>query len=235
MAAGSPRTDCRLRTGKPMHPIEALVVPLGLSLRKRRPDGNAGLGNDPDLAGPQHIRLTSPSFEEGGTIPKRHCGQLIGQDISPALAWSPLPRQTKSALLVVEDLDASGRGRESKPSWRSSLILPVWPKAPCSRATGPSNSWLPGIATTGLARFRGMESTATGSTSPRWTSRSIWPGSPDPTCSWRLWPGMCSPPARSPESAPRRAFLRLRKDFQLAARSAGGRRRSSVRWSAGGR
>ncbi len=89
-----------------MHPIEALVVPIGLSLRKRRPDGNAGLGNDPDLAGPQHIRLTSPSFEEGGTIPKRHCGQLIGQDISPALAWSPLPRQTKSALLVVEDLDA---------------------------------------------------------------------------------------------------------------------------------
>ena len=89
-----------------MHPIEALVVPIGLTLRKRRPDVTAGIGNDPDLAGPQHIRLTSPSFEEGGTIPKRHCGQLIGQDISPALAWSPLPRPTKTALLVIEDLDA---------------------------------------------------------------------------------------------------------------------------------
>jgi phosphatidylethanolamine-binding protein (PEBP) family uncharacterized protein len=125
-----------------MHPIEALVVPIGLSLRKRRPDVTTGIGNDPDLAGPQHIRLTSPSFEEGGTIPKRYCGQLIGQDISPALAWSPLPRQTRSALLVIEDLDAL----RAKPGILTIAAFVPHPAGLAEGALQPSNRALQFLA-----------------------------------------------------------------------------------------
>jgi phosphatidylethanolamine-binding protein (PEBP) family uncharacterized protein len=38
-------------------------------------------------------------------VPARHCGQFIGDDISPALAWSALPAGTKGLVFVLEDLD----------------------------------------------------------------------------------------------------------------------------------
>jgi len=50
------------------------------------------------------ILLTSPSFSEGGAIPKRHSGE--GDNLSPSLSWSGLPPSTKSIVLLVEDPDA---------------------------------------------------------------------------------------------------------------------------------
>jgi Raf kinase inhibitor-like YbhB/YbcL family protein len=50
------------------------------------------------------MRLTSPSFEAGGEIPRRHTCQ--GEDLSPALAWADVPAGAKTLALVVDDPDA---------------------------------------------------------------------------------------------------------------------------------
>lgn len=88
-----------------MHPVEALLFPVGRLLRNRRPDETASIANTPELATPHRIALTSPAFRDGQVVPAKHCGRFIGKDISPALAWDPLPADTKSLVLVLEDLD----------------------------------------------------------------------------------------------------------------------------------
>jgi Raf kinase inhibitor-like YbhB/YbcL family protein len=50
------------------------------------------------------IQMTSPVFKEGETIPEKYTCE--GDDLSPPLAWSQLPEQTKSVALVCEDPDA---------------------------------------------------------------------------------------------------------------------------------
>jgi Raf kinase inhibitor-like YbhB/YbcL family protein len=50
------------------------------------------------------LRLVSEAFDEGGTIPARFT--CDGADVSPPLAWSPVPTGTTSLALVVEDPDA---------------------------------------------------------------------------------------------------------------------------------
>jgi Raf kinase inhibitor-like YbhB/YbcL family protein len=48
--------------------------------------------------------LTSPAFQENGTIPQKYT--CDGQGISPPLAWSGAPAATRSFALVVRDPDA---------------------------------------------------------------------------------------------------------------------------------
>ncbi len=50
------------------------------------------------------LQLDSPAFEAGGMIPARHT--CDGEDLSPALRWSPPPDNTQSLVLIAEDLDA---------------------------------------------------------------------------------------------------------------------------------
>ncbi|HLK89424.1 MAG TPA: YbhB/YbcL family Raf kinase inhibitor-like protein [Polyangia bacterium] len=50
------------------------------------------------------MTLTSPSFEEGGEIPRRHTCQ--GEDLSPALAWTDVPVGARTLALIVDDPDA---------------------------------------------------------------------------------------------------------------------------------
>lgn len=50
------------------------------------------------------LTLTSQAFQEGRSIPKRHTED--GEDLSPALSWSPLPAGTKELVLIVDDPDA---------------------------------------------------------------------------------------------------------------------------------
>lgn len=91
-----------------MHPVEALFVPLGRALRKRRPDEALSIANAPELTTGGRLTLTSPAFADGGIIPAKNCGALIGTSISPALEWSALPDGTVDLLLVFEDLDVPG-------------------------------------------------------------------------------------------------------------------------------
>jgi Raf kinase inhibitor-like YbhB/YbcL family protein len=91
-----------------MHPVEALLLPVGRLLRNRRPDEDASIANSPELATPNRIALASPAFRDGQVVPAKHCGQFIGDDISPALTWDALPAGTKGLVLVLEDLDNPG-------------------------------------------------------------------------------------------------------------------------------
>jgi Raf kinase inhibitor-like YbhB/YbcL family protein len=50
------------------------------------------------------IEVSSPTFEQGATIPKRYTGE--GQDVSPPLRWSGLPQATKEIALICDDPDA---------------------------------------------------------------------------------------------------------------------------------
>lgn len=50
------------------------------------------------------LSLTSPVFAHDGPIPKTYTCQ--GKNISPALAWSDLPKGTISLALIVDDPDA---------------------------------------------------------------------------------------------------------------------------------
>lgn len=49
------------------------------------------------------LLLTSPAFQEGEPIPRRHTG--FGQDLSPALTLSSLCPESVSLTVVLEDLD----------------------------------------------------------------------------------------------------------------------------------
>jgi len=50
------------------------------------------------------MTLTSPAFAHEGVIPARHT--CDGEDISPALAFSGVPSEAASLLLVCDDPDA---------------------------------------------------------------------------------------------------------------------------------
>jgi Raf kinase inhibitor-like YbhB/YbcL family protein len=50
------------------------------------------------------IEVSSPAFESGATIPKRHTGE--GEDVCPPLEWSSLPQGTKEIAIICDDPDA---------------------------------------------------------------------------------------------------------------------------------
>jgi Raf kinase inhibitor-like YbhB/YbcL family protein len=50
------------------------------------------------------LDLSSPSFQNGGPIPRVH--SCDGSDRSPALVWSGVPEGTKSLVLTCDDPDA---------------------------------------------------------------------------------------------------------------------------------
>jgi Raf kinase inhibitor-like YbhB/YbcL family protein len=50
------------------------------------------------------MRLTSPAFADGATIPRRYTAD--GEDVSPPLTWQRGPDGTSSFALICEDPDA---------------------------------------------------------------------------------------------------------------------------------
>ena len=50
------------------------------------------------------IKITSSAFADGQRIPKKYTGE--GQDVSPPLAWSDLPKGTQELALICDDPDA---------------------------------------------------------------------------------------------------------------------------------
>lgn len=91
-----------------MHPVEALLSPLGRLFRNRHADESLSLSRRPEFGASRRIEFSSPRFADGAEIPAEYCGRFIGADRSPALAWGDLPPQTADLLLVMEDLDSPG-------------------------------------------------------------------------------------------------------------------------------
>lgn len=52
------------------------------------------------------MQLTSPAFAEGGEIPAKY--GCSGEDVSPPLAWTDVPEEVDSFVLIVTDPDAGG-------------------------------------------------------------------------------------------------------------------------------
>jgi hypothetical protein len=50
------------------------------------------------------LKIESKAFSDGGRIPKKFTCQ--GQDLSPPLAWSAVPADARSLVLIVDDPDA---------------------------------------------------------------------------------------------------------------------------------
>jgi hypothetical protein len=50
------------------------------------------------------ISVASTAFEAGKPIPKKYTGE--GEDLSPPLAWSNVPKETKELALICDDPDA---------------------------------------------------------------------------------------------------------------------------------
>lgn len=60
------------------------------------------------------MEITSAAFAAGGAIPARYTCQ--GDDVSPPLAWSGIPSETRSLVLIVDDPDAPDP-RAPKMTW----------------------------------------------------------------------------------------------------------------------
>jgi hypothetical protein len=70
------------------------------------------------------MKLTSPEFSEGSSIPVRYTQE--GDDISPPLEWSEVPEDTKSFALICEDLDAPKKSKGG-PNFTHWVIYNIGP------------------------------------------------------------------------------------------------------------
>ena len=53
---------------------------------------------------PSAMQLKSDAFDQGGLIPPKYTGE--GPDVSPALAWTDAPADTKAFAVICHDPDA---------------------------------------------------------------------------------------------------------------------------------
>ncbi len=69
------------------------------------------------------IRVTSTAFTEGQPIPKKYTGD--GDDVSPPLAWSNLPKGAKELALICDDPDAPSPQAPAKEPWVHWVIYKI--------------------------------------------------------------------------------------------------------------
>lgn len=81
-------------------------VLLGKALRAVHSDADKLLELQRELTPARDLIVHSDSFALGAAIPRRHAGPEEGDNISPQLSWSGLPRQARELVLVCEDPDA---------------------------------------------------------------------------------------------------------------------------------
>ncbi len=76
---------------------------VGQMLRHVRP-GLSALASSRLAIAAGGMRLTSPAFDDGGTMPDRYTQD--GEGLFPPLYWDNVPAEAQSLALVVEDADA---------------------------------------------------------------------------------------------------------------------------------
>ena len=54
----------------------------------------------------ERLTISSPAFGDGAAIPQRYAGEGVGQNVSPPLRFSSVPRGTAELVLIVQDPDA---------------------------------------------------------------------------------------------------------------------------------
>ena len=96
------------------------------------------------------MRLTSPSFGDGGEMPRRHTCE--GDEVSPALAWSALPPGSKSLALIADDPDAPDPAAP-RMTWVHWVLYGIPPSA-AGLPEGASAATLPAGTREGVNDFK---------------------------------------------------------------------------------
>ena len=96
------------------------------------------------------LELTSPAFQNGGEIPPLFTCE--GKDASPALAWSHVPRDTASLVLIVDDPDAPDP-KAPKMTWVHWVLYDL-PPASNGLPEGVKTAALPAGTREGLNDWR---------------------------------------------------------------------------------
>jgi Raf kinase inhibitor-like YbhB/YbcL family protein len=119
--------------------------------------GCATTGDLPSMG--NAFSLTSTAFKDGAMMPVKHAGNnkanpnCIGENISPALAWSNVPAGTKSFALIM--VDPEGRGGLGVDHWNAYGI----PASSSGFAEGEtsqlSDKYVGGKGTAGLGHYTG--------------------------------------------------------------------------------
>lgn len=82
------------------HLTAVLLFALAAASATAETDSDRSVKKDASMT----MNITSDSFQNNGTIPTLHTCE--GKDISPQLAWTGIPENAKSLVLIVDDPDA---------------------------------------------------------------------------------------------------------------------------------
>ncbi|BBZ29409.1 phosphatidylethanolamine-binding protein [Mycolicibacterium madagascariense] len=72
-----------------------------------------------EFEAPGTIVVTSPAFEDGAPIPRRHAGRGVGDDVSPELSWEGVPPSAAALVVLLDDVDVP----LPRPLWHSAAVL----------------------------------------------------------------------------------------------------------------
>jgi len=87
------------------------------------------------------LQLISSSFKPQGSIPSRYT--CDGENVSPPLAWSDVPKEAKSLALIVDDPDAPDPAHP-KTTWVHWVLYNLPPSATGLREGVPARELPPG-------------------------------------------------------------------------------------------
>ncbi|MBV9347883.1 MAG: YbhB/YbcL family Raf kinase inhibitor-like protein [Pseudolabrys sp.] len=108
--------------------------------------------------------LTSPAFKDGGVMAKKHGGNVpgnancVGENVSPALSWTPPPDGTKSLTLVM--VDPEGLSGLGVVHWVAYDIAPATNGFAEGEVSKPSDKYVGGKGTRGEPIYLGPCPTA---------------------------------------------------------------------------
>jgi Raf kinase inhibitor-like YbhB/YbcL family protein len=68
--------------------------------------GSGDTVEGPTPSAPRELRVSSPAFRDGGTVPARFT--CDGENVSPPLRWAGVPAKARELAVLVEDPDAPG-------------------------------------------------------------------------------------------------------------------------------
>src|SRR5262245_32538594 len=93
--------------------IDAQTPPRGAQPRGGQPGGRGGGRGRGAIA---VMTLTSTAWPDGGQIPAKYT--QVGEEASPPLAWSNVPENVASFVLIAHDVDAAiGNGTDDLLHW----------------------------------------------------------------------------------------------------------------------
>ncbi|MES2246445.1 MAG: YbhB/YbcL family Raf kinase inhibitor-like protein [Pseudomonadota bacterium] len=113
----------------------------------------------PTAPEPRHLTLASPSHADNDMLSRRYAGKLatnpncVGDNLSPALAWTRVPAGTRSFAIVLDD--QAGRAGLGVNHWTAYGIPASVGGLAEGEASAPSKVFVHGKNTGGAAAYLG--------------------------------------------------------------------------------